>query len=204
MDETSIINNMRHNESVVLDLQKKLYDKKFIKLSLYKKYKLKKIGVNELIDRTIKWFLQKQKVQHNYQVVKLNLTEWLIEGKYKEYAESWGVDEKYQDSLLNILIECLCDFRSTAFILNIQELPQMKYKIFIKSSTEHLDKYIIVNIILHELRHTLQEDSFQDEELKILEKYNLVSELKDFGWSREYEAYKYAFDNTLKCLKEII
>ena len=203
MDETSIINNMRHNESVVLDLQKKLYDKKFIKLSLYKKYKLKKIGVNELINRTIKWFSQKQKVQHNYEVVKLNLA-WLLDGQYNKDAESWGIEEKYQDSLFGILVESCCDFRSTAFILNIQELPQMKYKIFIKSNTEHLDKYILVNILLHELMHTLQKDVFQDKELKILEKYNLVSELKDFGWSREYEAYKYAFDNTLKCLKEII
>ena len=55
MDETSIINNMRHNESVVIDLQKKLYSKKFLKLSIYKKYKLKKIDVNVLIDSTIKW-----------------------------------------------------------------------------------------------------------------------------------------------------
>ena len=153
MDETSIINNMRHNESVVLDLQKKLYDKKFIKLSLYKKYKLKKIGVNELINRTIKWFSQKQKVQHNYEVVKLNLA-WLLDGQYNKDAESWGIEEKYQDSLFGILVESCCDFRSTAFILNIQELPQMKYKIFIKSSTEHLDKYILVNILLHELMHT--------------------------------------------------
>ena len=203
MDETSIINNMRHNESVVIDLQKKLYSKKFIKLSIYKKYKLKKIDVNELINRTIKWFSHDQKVHHNYEVVKLSLA-WLLDGQYNKDAESWGIEEKYQDSLFGILVESCCDFRSTAFILNIQELPQMKYKIFIKSNTEHLDKYILVNILLHELMHTLQKDVFQDKELKILEKYNLVSELKDFGWSREYEAYKYAFDNTLKCLKEII
>ena len=203
MDETSIINNMRHNESVVIDLQKKLYSKKFIKLSIYKKYKLKRLDVNELIDRTIKWFSQKQKVKHNYEVVKLSLT-WLLDGQYNKDAEAWGIEKKYQDSLFDILVNSWCDFRSTAFILYIPELPQMKYKIFIKSSTEHLDKYIIVNIVLHELMHTLQKDAFQDEELKILEKYNLVRELKNMGLSREYEAYKYAFDNTIKCLKEII
>lgn len=196
-----IINAMKHNLQLVTDMQKKLYNPDFVKVTWLKRLKLKRLKDEDVISRTIAWFCSTQNVENKYEVVYLNIN-WLLDC-YDKIAHKWGFDGDTKAQLFDILIEGALDLRTTAFILNIKQFPDFKYKIFVTNRTLYSDKYIIINILLHELRHTIQSIAF-DKELEVIEKHNLPQYLRAYGWSKEYDAYLYAFENTLKCLKDIV